>query len=306
MTAKQEDKLTMEIVIGDFLDHTAPEILDKMPHILSVKAAYNANVQILRSLKNGQNLNRTGIRMTKDTLRTDMTNKAFEIAARTCAYALEIEDPELEKTVTYVDSDFYNMRDTAVADACTSILTIATQQQVPLELYGVTTTTLAQLQEAITLYNEVLPKTRAGIVNRSSFTARIVEVFKQNDKIAYRLDKLVTILRFSHPEFYTTYFKSRKIINTGSRKIPLRGTITNEFGKPLLKVTVTVEATKHIQTKTTEKGNYTFKSLPAGVWPVTFHRVGYTPQKVFLVITPNQRTDYNVTLNTEQHQQSSA
>ncbi len=57
MNAKQEDKLSMEIVVVDLLNNTAPEIMAQMPQINTLKTNFSDNVAKIRTYQNGQNLN---------------------------------------------------------------------------------------------------------------------------------------------------------------------------------------------------------------------------------------------------------
>ena len=96
MTTKQEDKLSMEIVVVDFLNNTDPSILALMPQINTLKEKFSTNVNKLRTFKNGQTLNRTGNRIAKDQLREQMTQLGFTTAAKVCAYAIAINNEVLE------------------------------------------------------------------------------------------------------------------------------------------------------------------------------------------------------------------
>lgn len=306
MNAKQEDKLSMEIVVANLLNNTAPEILAQMPQINTLITYFSNNVAKIQTYQGEQTLNRTGYRMSKEQRREEMTQKGFEIAARVCAYAISINNEVLEMEVTFAYSDMKKLRSTTIADTCQVIHDIALANLPNLLEYGVTNTTISDLKDSIIQYNAMLPKTRAAIVTRKSFTNRIVELFKENDKLLYRIDKLVTMLKFKEAQFYKTYFNSKKIIETGHRKLSLRGNITDELGQPIEQATITIEAPKHQTTKSTEIGNYQFKKAPQGVFPVTFKRDGYHPERVYLVFTPNARLDFNITLKRINQQQNSA
>ena len=306
MDAFQEDHLSMEIATVEVLDNTPPEILVKLPGIVSVAAQLKENVNTLRVFKNGQRLNRTGYRMTKESLREDMTQKGFEIAADVCSYAISIGDEVLQMKVTYVLSDLEKMRDTDIADTCSDIFEYANPLVENLIEYGTNEDSLAKFKDSITLYNESLPTTRNGIVTRSIFTTRIAELFKENQELLFIIDKLVTRLRFREPVYYMDYFRNRKIVNTGHRKLSLKGKITDEQGQPIKDVKVTVEANNEFFTKTTAKGNYRFKGIEGGVWPVIFQRDGFIEEKSFLVFTPNTRVDFNVVLKRAELQERTA
>lgn len=306
MNGRQLDDLSMQKVVNCLWDDTTPEILALMPEIEAVKTAFKENIDTIDVLYNGQNTNRTGTRMTKDEYREDMMTKAFGVAAKTCAYAIAINDEELQMKVTYVYTDLNELRDTVVANTCNEIYSIARDLGDVLIPYGVTVETLAKLSNSITLYREIQPKTREGIVDQTLFTSQIEELLAANHKLLFRMDKLVIMLRFDKPLFYEQYFNSRKIIDTGSRKFSLKGNITNEQGQPIDAVYITVETPTPVTVKSTEKGNYQFKGIEGGVWAVTFKRNGYIEVKEYLVFTPNQRIDFNVVLKAAELQQEAS
>ncbi|MGV9003430.1 carboxypeptidase-like regulatory domain-containing protein [Flavobacterium sp.] len=306
MKGEQEDILSMEILIHDYIKALPPEKLEKLPGIVEINTTFGENVTMLRACRNGQVLNRTGNRLSKDALREEMSSLGFTVAAEVCAYALAIDNKVLQMKVTYVYSDLENMRDTDVADACSSIHEIALVHIAALADYDTTPASLVELKESIELYNIMLPKTREGINIQTSFTDRIKEIFAENQDLLFRMDKLATMRKFKDPQFHSHFFKARKIVNTGGRKLSMRGTITNELGQPIEKVLITVELPHEAATKSTARGNYRFKGIPAGVYPVTFKRDGFETLKQFVVFTPTLRVDLNIMLKAEQLQQKSA
>ena len=296
----------MEILVNDYINDLPPATLVKLPGIEPINTKFGENVTLLRACKNGQVLNRTGNRLSKDALREEMSMLGFTVAAEVCAYAIAIDDKVLQMKVTYVYSELVVMRDTDVADACTSIHEIALEHITHLADYDTTQSSLDALKDSIILYNIMLPKTREGSNTRAAFTERIKEVFAENQDLLFRMDKLVTMRKFKDPQFHNDFFRARKIVNTGSRKLSIRGTITNELGQPIEKVLITVELPNEVATKSTAKGNYQFKGIPAGVYPVTFKRDGFETIKEFVVFTPTLRVDLNIMLKAEQLQQKSA
>ena len=137
-------------------------------------------------------------------------------------------------------------------------------------------------------------------------TELIANLFASNAELLERMDGLVKMLKFKQPVFFTNYFSSRKVIATGNRTLSLRGFVTDELGGALGKVVVTVDSTTEFTTKSTNRGSYQFKSLPAGVWPVTFKREGYISETVYLSITPTLRMEYSISLKRIDEQALSA
>lgn len=306
MNARQNNHLSMEIVTAEFLENTAPEVLVQMPEIEDLRASLLNNVETLQLFTGEQILNLTGNRITKESLRDELAQRGFETAGDVCAYAIAIGDNVLQMKMTYVYSDFERMKNNEIASVCLVIHNMALPIVANLEIYGTNATSLSKLRDSILAYNQALPQTRTDIALRSTLTERIEELFEQNDQLLFRIDKLVTRLKFREAVYFKDYFNVRKIVDTGSHKLSIKGKIINELGQPIDQVYVIVEAPKEATTKTSQLGNYQLKGVEAGVWPVTFKRDGYVSERVFLVFTPNTRIDYNVKLKAVVEQERSA
>lgn len=306
MNGKQEDTLTMCIVVVSEIAATDSTVLALMPEFDSLVAELNANVAQLRANKIGQRLNRTGYKETKVDYRGIMTEQAFTIAASVCAYAVAESNNVLKMEVTYTESDFTKMRDSDIADTCKGIYDIAEPLLADLAPYGVTIDVMNDFKSAIEDYNEYIPLPRTSIITKKMHTEMIANLFASNAVLLERMDGLVKMMKFKQPVFFNNYFSSRKVIATGNRTLSLRGFVTNELGVALEKVVVSVATTPEFKTKSTKRGFYQFKSLPAGVWPVTFKREGYISETVYLSFTPTLRMDYSISLKRIEDQVQSA
>lgn len=299
MTGRQTDKYTMLLVVLRFLKDSDPDIIVQMPHFQEVLLNFETMTEKLGQLYAAQNRNRTGTRMEKLQRRAEMTVLALTTASRLEAFAIAIENKELQQEVTIKEYLLKKARENAVACNCRFIHKKASEILPQLAAYGITTQTLADFNQAIDDYTILVPKTRAGIVTRSICTEQIKNLFTDFDNILIRMDKLVTMLRFSTPNFYNTYFSNRKIITRGTRKQALRGTIKDQDGNPLDRVAVTLNTTPNIITKTGEKGHYHFNHLPSGVFPITVTRLGYLPETIYLAITSGVAQELNIQLKKE-------
>ena len=296
MTGRQTDKYTMLLVVLNFLKNSDEDIMVQMPHFDEVLQNFETMTEKLGQLYRTQTLSRTGTRITKLRLRSEMTVLALTTASRLEAYAIAIEDNVLQQEVTVKEYLLKKSRENALACTCQFIHNKAQELLPQLAAYGITTQTLADFNESIQDYAILIPKTRAGIVTRSMSTNQIKQLFTDFDHILLRMDKLVTMLRFSNPNFYETYFSNRKIITRGTRKQALRGTVKDQDGNPLDRVEVTINTTPNITTKTGNKGHYHFNHLPSGVYPITVTRLGYQPETIFLAITSGVAQQLNIQL----------
>jgi len=306
MTGRQTNKYAMLGVVISFLKKTDAATLAKMPHIVTLMEEFEAMLEELSQKIQLQGLNRTGIRIQKLRMRGELTALTLNIAAHMEAYALSINNKVLQHEVALKEYKINKSRENYVASLAIIIHKKALALITPLAEYGVTPQMLIDLKEATDEYIAILPKTRIGIVTQSTSTSIIKQLFEKFDKLLFRIDKLVTIVRFSDKVFHAQYFANRKIIRRGARKNVLQGQIVDQEGKPLSKVTITVMANTKVEAQSGEKGNYLFKRLPGGVWPVTFSSLGHISETVFIAIVPLLRQELNIVLKRQEHIQKTA
>jgi hypothetical protein len=299
MTGRQTDKLTMLLVVVSFLKRTDAAIIAQMPAMDSLIEKFDGLLLELNAQHQIQSRNTTGIRMAKLTMRGELTALLLDVASRIEAYSIAVTDKVLECEVALKEYKINKLREHTVADIAHFIISKAEALQTELAPYGVTTELLADLEESYQEYNAIVPRTRGAIVKKMGATSSIKRLFEDIDTLLHRIDKLVVMLRFSNPWFHSAYFKSRKIITRGVRKNALQGQIVDENGMPVAKATISVVANAKIETQSGDKGNYLFKRLPGGVWPVTVSKPGYVSETVFLASVPLLRQELNVVLKKE-------
>ena len=295
MNSKQENRLTMCLVLLNYLDTVSSSIISQMPEFAELFNLFRRNVADLRVLKQGQRLSRKGLKVTKVNYKDVMIDVSLNMSSRVRAYALAIDDMVLLDEMDYKRYKFDKMRDSDVADDCQTIYNKAKGLLDKLGAYGVTGENLDELQMVINEYNLYLPLPRAGIISRKTITEEIKTLFFINELTLGKMDSLSLMLEHSEKLYFMEYFDSRKIVATGGRVIALRGFVTDAAGVALKRVLVSI-ASLDYSTYTTSRGYYSFKSLPAGVYKVVFSRDGYISFTTKLAITDTLRTEFDVVL----------
>lgn len=306
MTSKQEDRLSMYIVVDAYLQNADSATLALMPNFSSLFNRFKNNVDLIRSKSFEQGLNRKGNRMTKEEYRNLLIEKTLNVSNRVKAYASEENNLILKQEVSFVYSSLNRLRDAHLPDVCQGVHTIAVANLANLATYGVTEPLLNSLRETILGYNSYLPLPRTGIVTRKLLTTQIAELFEENKKLIERLDELVEMIKTDHPEFTQNYFFSRKIIDTGHIKLALRGTIVDQDGMPINKVSISIATIPEQETKSTEKGYYQFKTIPDGQYQLLFKREGYYTESILVNILQTTRLQCNVIMQSVEENQLSA
>jgi hypothetical protein len=221
------------------------------------------------------------------------------------AYALSVNDLVLLEQMKFTKSDLLKQRDTKTADDAQFILTKAIEFLTNLTPFGILQSQVDDLNDLIIAFNTNIPLPRVNINKRKLLTKEIEDLIVSCDAFLIRMDKLVNILQLNDETFYTEYYFSRKIVNNHGRKLSLRGYVYDTLGNPINKVKVTVNGLNK-ETKTTDRGYYEFKNLPAGMQSLTFTQVDYQTLNTQAGIITGERADLNITMEEIATQQNVA
>ncbi|MGV9003766.1 carboxypeptidase-like regulatory domain-containing protein [Flavobacterium sp.] len=299
MTGRQSDKYSMLLVVIDFLKKSDGAVLTRMPGFLGLMDEFEVMLARLRELNIGQRKNYSGLRVSKLQLRAEMTALSLDMGYCVTAYAGSIGDMVLEQEMNFKEHLLNKYRQVSIVSACRFIHSKAEGLLSELDAYGVSIARLEELKDAIDEYDFMIPKTRCAIVKRMICTSEIKELLEDFDVLFTRMDGLVKIVRRYDGLFFDSYFMNRKVIRRGTRKLALHGQVVDEDGVPIGNVVVRIATKLVITSKSGEKGNYLFKRLPGGVWPVTFSKVGFVSETVYLAVTRLCPQKFNVQLKRE-------
>ena len=298
MNTKQEGSVSMGGVVLETLLATYPLITASLPEannyvnmIVNKRREISDNVEI-------QTSSRTGYRVQKDKYKGFMVDSGMEVANRGKAFAQNTNNPVLLAKFTFTRNELLRQKDTVCPVICKGIFDLATEYSTELVPYGVTSGMLTDLQEKTDTYNAYIPKPRVNITVKKVATANIARLVGECELAFEQIDTLVNMTQNTHPEFFTTYFNNRNIIDTGARVQAIRGHTTDINNLPLGKVTVIIEQDEVIikKKKTTAKGNFIVKSLASGVYTITFSKPGYKNLKIEIAITTGECTICRVIL----------
>jgi Carboxypeptidase regulatory-like domain len=298
MTSVQINKVDMFQVVLSTLNDQAPETLQSIPNFIQLFEEFKAKFEELQQNSSQQSANGKGIRIDKLNKKDIMITLALNTASCLRAYADSINNIVLEKEMTVTKTNLIRLRQITVADACTNIHKIATQNSQQLLPYGISQTTLDQLQDAINQYNTINIQPRANINKRKETTLKIKELILECNTILERMDKLANILKLTNPRFVESYYFSRKTINR-------HGIITTEEGTPIQGAKIKIAKIKNTTTTTT-KGYFEFKNLPPGFHKITITHPNYKPIEEQVGTIKRMRLQLNRTMQSLQEKENSA
>lgn len=295
MNVKNENRLNMYLVLIQYINTLPAAILALMPSFSEFFAEFTANVNLIRAKNEVQASSRIGYRIMKTAGKLETVTYAIFMADCITAYALSIGDTVLVKQMKFSKSSLLKKRDTAMADDAQFILSIAIENLSVLDTFGIKQEQIDEFTAKIKNFNNNIPLPRIHINKRKMLTKEIANLFTATDAILARMDKLVDILILADNVFYVSYYFNRKVVNNSGRKLSLRGIVSDTNGNPILGVMVNISAINR-ETKTTDKGYYGFKNLPAGFNEITFSRVDYEKTTTQVGTVSGERVQLDVTL----------
>ncbi len=301
MTAYQENRFSMLLVILDYLSKVSPALLASMPEFVTTLTLVNEKVEALRLKNEQQRKMITGYRIEKTAGKLEATNTGLNVAQIIRAYAVANNDVVLENEMKYTKSVLLRKRDNDTAADLAAIINKAMLLQSDIAPFGATPAVLEKATTDLNNFISNIPLPRANINARKVITQDIKILFREIAVNLKFMDDLVLTKRISDNEFYRAYTANRKVVNNHGKKLALRGIITDANSKPIAGVTVAVRDIK-VETKSTDKGYYEFKNLPKGTQIITFSRAGFITQSIPVAIIATQRAEQNVTLQAADEQ----
>jgi hypothetical protein len=306
MNNKQESKYSMELALYDFLNQNA-NITATIPNFEILFPEFKANINQIQIIREQQEADRTGIAVKKEHLRNDLIDLAIDVSRKTEAYSKMTNNSILEKEVHYSESDLKRYADTILEDCALLIHNKANSNLADLKTYGVTENLLAELKSAIELFHDAIPKPRLGITKKKQATDQLELLFKANDAILEKFDILIEIVRKSEPVFYAAYRDNRKIIETGTVSLAVKGMVTDkESGKPVKGAMITFSlkgeseqssnVKPYLVKKTAGKGRFKIRNLHSGIYNVTIKKNGFADEITTIAVSDRETSELNIQL----------
>lgn len=315
MNTRQESKLSMYLAVKEYLTANTA-IVNPLPSFQGYFTAFLDSIVQIQTHSELQQFDKTGITATKKQQRKNLVTLAADTSRRITAYAKFTNNQVLLKEVKFAESDLTKFADNLLRDNAQGLYNRAQANLTALEPYGVTEATQTALQDAIKAYVDFIPKPRLGITDKKQSTMLLVENFEKADIALNNIDTAISILKLSHSNFFHGYKTARKIVNTGTNSLAIKGFVTDaNTGEPIKGVTINFcpecaeptqkAAMQLMQTakeeivltkKTAAKGGFNIKTIPEGIYKVIVKKNGYQEQVVTVAITDGELQDLSLVL----------
>ena len=309
MTSQQEDRLSMYLTFKDY-QALHVNITETLPNYSENSTLFLNTIPQIQSIWEQQKLSKKGVTDSKNQFKETLIVTTADYARKLGAYAKFTNDTKLAQEVKFSESKLRQVADTAVKGYGQIVYDLAQPIVASLAAYGITDETQAALAGAITAYNDSIGKPGAERSEGTQLTKQLTTLFKTADTALENMDAAVEIVRLTQVDFYNGYKSARKVIETGSGSLSVKGIVTDaQTGLPLKGVTVlfTLDggmmkaaaantAEPEIVKKTAEKGGFNVKGLSSGTYQVTLKKVGYADQVVTISVNDGEMTELNVRL----------
>ncbi len=308
MNKQQESRLSMYLSFRDY-QSAYKATTDPLPNYTDNSTTFENTIVQLQDVAEEQKISKKGVTDLKNNLKESLIVPSADYARKLGVFAKFTNNPTLAQEVKFSESKIRQAADTAVRDYAQIVYDRAQSNLAALATYGITAATQAALLAGITAYNDSIGKPGAGRTESTQTTKLLDKLFKTADTALENMDAAVEIIRVSQPAFYTGYKNARKIVETGTGSLAIKGKVTDaRTGEPVKNATLTFtlesgsamgkggKAGKSIVKKSAAKGGYNIKTAPSGMYVVTVTKVGYPDQEKRVAVVDGEMTDLNIEL----------
>lgn len=310
MTNEQESRLSMYLSFKEFqIPYTA--ITNPLPNYTANATTFVNTAAQIQVIAEQQKISKKGVAEVKNQYKETLIITTADYARKLGVFAKFTNNAILAQEVKFTESKLRQVADTAVKDYAQIVYDRAQTNVASLASYGITAATQTALLAAIAAYNGSIGKPGANRTESVKITQQLENLFKTAETALANMDASVEIVRLSQADFYKSYKNARKIIETGTGTLAVKGVVTDaSTGAPLKGATVSFAledngpmlktaraAAESLVKKTAEKGGFNIKSLPSGMYSVTIKKTGYADQVATVAVADGELTDLNIQLS---------
>ena len=308
MDSKKETKLSMYIAVRDYLVQFIT-MLNTLPNFPTLYTALQNVITEIQSSGEQQAFDKSGNTTDKNQLKKLLVTLAADTARKLAAYASFTGNQVLFNEANIKESRFKRMSGTLLISSSQGIYDLAQANIANLEKYLINEDTQTALQTAITNFNQSFGKPRIGKVEISQATKKLVLLFTSGDETIDGIDTAVDIVRLSEPNFFIGYKSARKLINTGTGTLAIKGLVSDAAtGKPLkgAKLRFVLDGFDSLSKfdngktgftkKSAKKGGFYVRNAAEGTYTVTIELPGYKKVTATVSVVSGQMSVLNVVL----------
>jgi hypothetical protein len=305
MNTLQRTQLNMQLTLRNLVAQNEDEA-KKIPKFWENYLIVQATTDEIQVLGEAQGVNKTGIASDKNKVKQNLIALAAKNSRKIAAYAKFINSDTLLKEVKYNEGQLKRLAEVTLIEKAKTIHANADLNIEKLAEQGITAETQKVFMDNIISLNNILKTPRSSVAERKKATERLAVLFKTADNALELLDYAVGSVKDEKVDFYNAYKTARKIVDSSTGNIALKGTATDLLTKEPLKGAkfifnidggnLAVATNGKITKRTAQKGSFHIRNMQPGTYKVTIQKPGYKVKEVTVSISGGERSDLKVEL----------
>ena len=300
MEKRRSNKISMFFNVETLLTNRSA-ILNPIAGYAAYNAEYIVNTGKLKGYTEIKQYDIRGNTEDKVEAREKLIQFIMDGCSRLIAISLLSSNNVLIKEAKYTLTDLRQFDENELIDAAQAIRDRLQTNLTALAVYGITTTTQANFSSAISTYSNACRKFSAAQIARKANNQKIDDAIAAVDLTLKKIDIIVNMLRYSHPDFFKEYWMTRHIGKKGIRYTSFIGQVNDFLTKTFIKgVSITFEldpSSENYQEglapiikRSAKKGGFYIKNIKAGIYLLTAKKHGYKDKQVRIVINKGETT----------------
>jgi hypothetical protein len=261
----------------------------------------------IQEIGKAQGANRTGIAIDKNKVKKNLITLAAKYSRKIALYAKTTNSDTLLKETKYNEGQLERLAEVILIEKAMTIHTAAQANIEKLAEQGITPETQKVFMDTIISLNNILKTPRSSVAERKKSTERLVILFKTADAALEIMDYAVESVKDELVDFYNAYKTARKIVDSNTGNIALKGLAVDVATKEPLQGADFIfihdggdlqqpGTNGKIKKRTAAKGSFHIRNMMPGTYKVTVKRPGYKLKEVVVSIAGGERSDLKVEL----------
>jgi len=211
MTNRQNSHLRMfinvQIIFRDY-----PDKWNAAPALAGIISKLDEYLAAIQTLNREIAIKAKGTKLKKDNLRKSLSEKAVAISGTLKAYALMNNDKVLAKKVHLTKTHLRNLREMDISRSINNLIQTGRENLPKMKEYAFNEESLNSLEMDMNQFNKMIGRPAQILATRNAKKKELKKVFaKTNLLLKNQLDNLMTQFKYTDPEFYELYKRSRVI-----------------------------------------------------------------------------------------------
>ena len=279
MNAKQQAKLRMYLTLRIYL-LSNQSITSRLPNFQEFMTALDAAIEQIQANSEERHVDTSGVTDYKQENRDEVEKLTLDASGKMQAYAKYKRDTILLAETKFTKTALLRVSALDLLDIANGLYARINAHLGDAASYDLSPDSQRQYREAIDAFSASIPQPRQSQLKTKENGQLINLGIAMADDAVENIDSVVEVVRLSEPVFYKGYKNARRVIELGTGSLQVQGKITEADGaKPIPGAVLTFrlkgETAVALEKETADKGGFSIKSFPEGIYEVTISKVGF-------------------------------